>query len=435
MAVMAIILREVLYVVQFYPWFKFIFFCFILIIMSLSYITIPKKQKKTKFNSRIKLNHNIILYTYHFFTCRDLYGAIGFPLRVAKTVVVGKDSKLVEQVLTILSYFIRCSEVFEHVQKRDVGSKDGANDSGSNLKEENSCSYCGHLPPADKQRSNKSSSLTSEAEVCFKCKQNCGGKCLLQELKDGQDQKSLCEQTSEQSHINVQSSKCYCSECSGKSNSLNALSEIELSQLKCVCNSISIGGVQKELKHFVKVGNHLKSFRCYCCEHQNRSNVNDILAHETKEKCFCDSGCDAGNNEEKQDFTRQLHSTGSYCINCLQNGSLTKLSHILQRKDVVLGSNGHNDSRISETGSCLSSDDTADIVSVRSSDVQETIESYGRSGSADSGIHQSPLNSPIAQRPVDFPKLIAHQGEEAKMPKELSLPPVLDVNCCPDLNR
>ena len=352
-------------------------------------------------------------------------------------------------MLNILSYFIRCSEVFEHVQKRDVGSKDGANDSSSNLKEENSCSHCGHLPPADKQHFNKSSSSTSEAGVCFKCKLKCGGKCCLQELKDGQDQKSLCEQTSEQFHING----LYCSKCSGKSKSLNALSEIELSQLKCVCNSISIGGVQKELKHFVKDGNHLKSFRCYCCEHQNRSNVNDILSQETKEKCFCDSGCDAGNNEEKQDFTRQLHSAGSYCINCLQNllgqcnsshenqanGSLTKLSHILQRKDVVLGSNGHNDSQISETDSCLS-DDT-DIVSVRSSlpdsctDVHETIASYGRSGSADSGIHQSPLNSPIAQRPVDFPKRIAHQGEETKMPKELSLPPVLDVNCCPDLNR
>ena len=44
-------------VVQFYPWFKFFFFCFgygNLMIMSL-------KEKKKKFEPRIKLNHNIYI--------------------------------------------------------------------------------------------------------------------------------------------------------------------------------------------------------------------------------------------------------------------------------------------------------------------------------------------------------------------------------------
>ena len=44
-------------VVQFYPWFKFISF------VSNSYITIPQKQKKQKFEPRIKLNHNIDMVT------------------------------------------------------------------------------------------------------------------------------------------------------------------------------------------------------------------------------------------------------------------------------------------------------------------------------------------------------------------------------------
>ena len=59
-----------------------------------------------------------------------------------------------------------------------------------------------------------------------------------------------------------------------------------------------------------------------------------------------------------------------------------------------------------------------DLVSVRSSaldklvDAGETIASYGRSGSADSGIHQSPLNSPFVQQP----------GEDEQIPEELPLP-------------
>lgn len=44
----------------------------------------------------------------------DLYGAIGFPLKVARTVVVGKKADLVKKILYILTYFIRCSDVHEN---------------------------------------------------------------------------------------------------------------------------------------------------------------------------------------------------------------------------------------------------------------------------------------------------------------------------------
>ena len=52
-------------------WFNFIldsnflFFCSKLIIMLLSYITIPKKQKKRKFEPRIKLKHNMYNVALH----------------------------------------------------------------------------------------------------------------------------------------------------------------------------------------------------------------------------------------------------------------------------------------------------------------------------------------------------------------------------------
>jgi len=47
----------------------------------------------------------------------DLYGAVGYPPKVTKTIVVGKDPTLVRQLLYILSYFIRCSEIKEYSLK------------------------------------------------------------------------------------------------------------------------------------------------------------------------------------------------------------------------------------------------------------------------------------------------------------------------------
>nr|XP_020663445.1 folliculin-interacting protein 1 isoform X1 [Pogona vitticeps] len=43
----------------------------------------------------------------------DLYGAIGSPVRLAKTIVVGKRQDLVQRLLYFLTYFIRCSELQE----------------------------------------------------------------------------------------------------------------------------------------------------------------------------------------------------------------------------------------------------------------------------------------------------------------------------------
>lgn len=48
-----------------------------------------------------------------YFFSSDLYGAVGDPPRIARTVITGKDKNLVTKLLHILSYFIRCSEVYE----------------------------------------------------------------------------------------------------------------------------------------------------------------------------------------------------------------------------------------------------------------------------------------------------------------------------------
>ncbi|KAG4077195.1 hypothetical protein HA402_016182 [Bradysia odoriphaga] len=45
----------------------------------------------------------------------DLYGAIGSPPKISKTIVCGNETKFVEKVLNVLTYFIRCGEI-----RRDV---------------------------------------------------------------------------------------------------------------------------------------------------------------------------------------------------------------------------------------------------------------------------------------------------------------------------
>ena len=47
--------------VQFYPWFKFSFLLFLGMVMYDNNMIMSLKQKKRKFEQRIKLNHNIYM--------------------------------------------------------------------------------------------------------------------------------------------------------------------------------------------------------------------------------------------------------------------------------------------------------------------------------------------------------------------------------------
>ncbi|KAG9304350.1 hypothetical protein G9A89_019912 [Geosiphon pyriformis] len=47
----------------------------------------------------------------------DLYGNIGTPSIMSRTIIVGKDVNTVRRILYVLSYFIRCNEVFENMEQ------------------------------------------------------------------------------------------------------------------------------------------------------------------------------------------------------------------------------------------------------------------------------------------------------------------------------
>lgn len=53
----------------------------------------------------------------------DLYGAIGSPPRISKTIVCGNETKFVEKVLNVLTYFIRCGEIRRDI-KTEIFDKD-----------------------------------------------------------------------------------------------------------------------------------------------------------------------------------------------------------------------------------------------------------------------------------------------------------------------
>lgn len=58
----------------------------------------------------------------YFSVFRDLYGTIGLPTKLARTVVIGKKAELVKKILYILSYFIRCSDVHENSEWGSISS-------------------------------------------------------------------------------------------------------------------------------------------------------------------------------------------------------------------------------------------------------------------------------------------------------------------------
>ncbi len=57
----------------------------------------------------------------------DLYGAIGSPPKISKTIVCGNETKFVEKVLNVLTYFIRCGEIRRDV-RTEIFEKNVVND-------------------------------------------------------------------------------------------------------------------------------------------------------------------------------------------------------------------------------------------------------------------------------------------------------------------
>lgn len=60
---------------------------------------------------------NFLINYFFFAHCiylGDLYGAVGSPARMARTVIVGKHKDFVQRILYVLTYFLRCSELQEN---------------------------------------------------------------------------------------------------------------------------------------------------------------------------------------------------------------------------------------------------------------------------------------------------------------------------------
>lgn len=59
---------------------------------------------------------NDFVFAYVF---RDLYGMLGFPKRVSRTVISGKKKDLVLKFLFVLTYFIRCNELRQSAEEME----------------------------------------------------------------------------------------------------------------------------------------------------------------------------------------------------------------------------------------------------------------------------------------------------------------------------
>lgn len=84
-----------------------------------SFIKIQFILMKILFISLAKLYNFILFHETSFYSdlpsppAGDLYGSIGSPVRLSRTVVVGRRQELVQRLLYVLTYFIRCSELLE----------------------------------------------------------------------------------------------------------------------------------------------------------------------------------------------------------------------------------------------------------------------------------------------------------------------------------
>ncbi|KAG0742932.1 hypothetical protein G6F62_004513 [Rhizopus arrhizus] len=67
-------------------------------------------------NTNIHLHHGN--YDPLWAQLSDLYGFIGTPSRIARTIVIGLRPSVVQRILYILTYFIRCNEVYENIEER-----------------------------------------------------------------------------------------------------------------------------------------------------------------------------------------------------------------------------------------------------------------------------------------------------------------------------
>ncbi|XP_065353512.1 folliculin-interacting protein 2 [Cloeon dipterum] len=100
----------------------------------------------------------------------DLKGALGHPLRVARTIVTGSESDILNRLVRMLSYFIRCGSVSKNCEER-LNSDDSSQDLllqsncskplASNGTEVSTCTLVGQEPSLGLRRNTGASAVSS----------------------------------------------------------------------------------------------------------------------------------------------------------------------------------------------------------------------------------------------------------------------------------
>jgi hypothetical protein len=100
----------------------------------------------------------------------DLHGAVNQPLRLVRTVIVGQNRDLVERILFLLSYFIRCgnSSYYDISQEKfdfnQIASKTKSTSNSSEAKSDDNS--------MDKPFKNTTSTNDDQSLIAFGCEEN-----------------------------------------------------------------------------------------------------------------------------------------------------------------------------------------------------------------------------------------------------------------------
>ena len=303
-------------------------------------------------------------------------------MKLTRTVVTGQDADLISRVLLVLSYFIRCTEVFEHQQKREE---------------------------------------TSHFEQCVSEKENCActGKPNVNSVCDCDEKEKLSDESginsAEEScneEITLNCTRCnsvFSTECSKflhSSNCIDCKETVDLDKneknlcvrcgkgrLKLADNDLNrLGGLSHQYHSLTVESDALEkekqflplrtaTFKCYCCEDtdpkQRKTSFHSYVAEEAIPKI-----------KHKEPFVNNTNT------NLVNEG--IPYSNTPATVSVDKESSGTVNVKDIDRDSCISMD--MDSISV----TEETIASYGRSGSSDSGFQNSPMPSPFTKFPSNI---------------------------------
>lgn len=301
-----------------------------------------------------------------FLVASDLYGAIGYPLKLARTIITGKNAKLVGQLLNILSYFIRCTEVYEHNLLR-VESEE----------KPETCCLCScdsELDICHKHSICESCIEKSGLSICVNCQ-----KLIPKELNEF----TLSDKSKELPKKLLQGLPC-CNKCGLLQKHVNGLIRLNTMSESCTC--LPKWAVAKELKHFLSdltYTERSETFKCYCCEDEPSVGV-DSEAKATFQ-CYCigDNKCNHCNSKRNgfKSTSNEVLGFANGTDHNLDDIFMELLSHDQFCAKLECTCDSIDDSSCSDIDSDCH--DSVDKVEVDSTD------SYGRSGSLDSGFHQS----------------------------------------------